>query len=110
MCVSEADTLERTAVAVYQVLVRGTEIDVPGAGGGRAIVGFHATRAVRAPTADQAAQWALALVASEWTREPHQRSNRKGPPVLRVEKVGRIGLFRYLTHPNRGFTFCTDEQ
>lgn len=96
-------------MAVYRVLIRGAEIDVPSADGGRPIIGFYASRAVRAATREKAAEWAQALVASNWASEQHQRSNRKGPPVLRVERVERIGLLRYLTHPNHGFTFYTDE-
>ena len=93
----------------YRVLVNGEQIELPDTDGGKPIIGFFASRAVRANTPDEAAERAKAIVLAKWADDKYQEGNRKGPPVLRIEKAERTSFVRYLTHPKRGFVFYAED-
>jgi hypothetical protein len=94
----------------YRVLMNGAEIDIPQLGGGGSVSGFWVSRAVRAISAEEAAERAKALVLSNWSEGKYQHANRKAVPVLRVDTVERTSFIRYLMHPKSGFTFYGDEK
>ncbi|MDC0680888.1 hypothetical protein [Sorangium atrum] len=89
----------------YSVILEGKGIKVQGADGEPPIIGFFATRAVRARSVKQAEEIAKAMVLADWTTGEYALLNRGGAPVLKVEGVNALSWWRFLRFKNTGHAF-----
>jgi hypothetical protein len=83
----------------FRVIVTGTGMSIPPWGSS----GFATTRFVRAPSPEDAAQKALALVAASVAAEPAFASSPV--PALAIDTVARVLSPFKLSRPNEGYTF-----
>ncbi|WP_437914873.1 hypothetical protein WME73_04505 [Sorangium sp. So ce302] len=91
----------------YSVILEGMGIKVEVADGGPPIIGFFATRAVRAHSVKQAEELAKAMVLADWTTGEYALLNQGGAPVLKVEGVDALSWWRFLRFKNTGHAFFT---
>jgi len=108
-----------TPVPFFRILIHGDGINVPcttesnrtlGWGPPDAeqppIVGFYTTRYVRAPDVDTARKKAIAAVAKLWSEPPFSEINRGKPPVLSLDEMAQVDLWRGLFgKPRKGHIF-----
>jgi hypothetical protein len=94
----------------FRVRLHGTGIHLDGTGGGAPIVGFYATRVVRAESRDDAAKVATRSVSEQWRNDPaYAKNNRGAPPTLCVEWVRDETLLGGLFLRSVGHTFYPAE-
>ncbi|WP_437297884.1 hypothetical protein [Sorangium sp. So ce426] len=91
----------------YSVILEGMGIRVEVADGGSPIIGFFATRAVRAHSVKQAEELARAMVLADWTTGEYAPLNQGGAPVLKVEGVDALSWWSFLRFKNTGHVFFT---
>lgn len=75
----------------YSVILEGTGISL--VGDGPEIVGFVATRTVRASDETEAVEIAKNVLAREWANEPWKSQNMGEQPRLRLEYICQLRLF-----------------
>jgi hypothetical protein len=90
----------------FRVILQGTGIRVPA--GRDVAVGFYATRAVRAASAEEAVMKAKQRVMENWTTGEYAESNKGNTPTLETESVERIGFLAAWRIPNSGHAFYTE--
>ena len=95
-------------MAFFRVLVEGSNLRIPGQEGSPGIAGFFTTRVVCAATRNDAGGKALELVRLEWRKPEYSSQPSAHGLVLAVSEVGDSNLLRWLTTPNRGFTFFSE--
>ncbi len=91
----------------FDVILNGTGIDLPSLE--ESIIGFHATRRVKANDAREAGDSAKRMVQIEWRDGNYQPRNRAAAPVVEVEGVIPLSWWKRLTtkQPKEGLTFYT---
>jgi hypothetical protein len=89
----------------FLVILKGAGVADGAAGGVAAMVGFYATRLVRARDHDEAGVEATARVRSAWSR-----AHRGAVPALAVERAVPVGWWRALLLPKpAGFLLHDDD-
>ncbi|WP_437907153.1 hypothetical protein WME95_04415 [Sorangium sp. So ce327] len=94
----------------YSVILEGKGIKVEVADGEPPIIGFFATRAVRAHSVKQAEEIAKAMVLADWTTGEYAPLNQGGAPVLKVEGVDALSWWRFLRFKNTGHVFFSMDE
>lgn len=91
----------------YDVILNGTGIDLPSLE--ESIIGFHATRRIKAKDVREAGETAKRMIQIEWRDGNYQPRNRAAAPVVEVEGVIPLSLWKRLTtrQPKEGLTFYT---
>ena len=95
----------------FKVRLSGAGIEYPFVYGGDPVIGFFATRAVRARDIEHAHQLAKEAVLSEWRPGGRYAAENRGHvPSLVVEDSWRVGVFDGLfgRRPG-GYTFYTHD-
>ena len=96
-------------MAWYRVLLEGKGITLP-IEGEKPIIGFFATRVVRASSAEQAAVAATALVADLRSVGDYAESNKGQPPELHVDELERVNFWQAWRIPNKGHAFYSEDE
>jgi hypothetical protein len=89
----------------YRVVLRGSGLFIPVEDATPPIVGFRATRFVRAVSPEQASAIALTRVRGEWFNSPYCTADRTGCPAITIEQVEHIRNPFRRSRPNRGYQF-----
>ncbi|AVP96802.1 hypothetical protein C7S18_06125 [Ahniella affigens] len=92
----------------YRVLVEGTGISVVMAE--RTLVGFFATRAVRARSPEEAIEKVRAMVTADWTSGRYASWNKGVAPAIHVEDVWRSPWYQNVLSKNDGHTFYPEKE
>ena len=91
-------------MAYFKVVLHGTGLNIPLEGAGAGIIGFYATRLVRAPTVTGAEAKAKQLVESEWSEGGKYWAHGGAGLCLFVESVNQ-STFVDRSFANRGYSF-----
>ena len=97
-------------MAFYSVVLHGQGIRLPAEDQSGDIVGFYATRFVRASTVEAACEVAKGMITADWTREPYSSANRGSAPRLAVDRVLEVTFWQWLLSKNGGHVFYPDEE
>jgi hypothetical protein len=89
----------------YAVRVEANGIEIQGEDPKRPIVGFFATRMVRAQTSEEAERLVAEMIIADWSRGEWALVNRGSIPILSVDEVWVVSLWRWLWFKNRGHVF-----
>jgi hypothetical protein len=89
----------------FRVMLHGEGVLIPDETPGKAIVGFYATRIVRAAGEAHAERTACAMVQAQWLAPGYKSNNIGGPPRLYTEFVERTTFLAWLRFRNTGHTF-----
>lgn len=87
--------------------MEGKDIVVP-IDDGKNIIGFFATRVVRASSSEQAIDKAQAMVIKDWTAGSYAESNKGSPPALTVRNIWPESFLSALLFKNTGHIFYPD--
>ena len=93
----------------FVVVVSGAGINLPSVP--EPIIGFFATRCVKASSSEEAVNAVKEGVLQEWLRGEVSQENVGGMPTLTTERVSEIGFWRriFRSYPNAGYTFYSVE-
>ena len=96
-------------MATYSVIVAGTGIKVPAVPD--PIIGFLATRRVKAPNEMAAAEMAMSIIRREWDTNEYKEANIGSEPKLEIEEIRNLGFLAkiFSRAPTRGYTFYSHE-
>ena len=94
---------------LFRVLVHGHGIHIPATAESEAIIGFYASRVVRASNPTSAEKEALSRLRGEWARPPLSMHNKGAAPDFIVEQVSLLTFFHALRTSSKGFTFYSQE-
>ena len=86
-------------------MLHGDGVLIPSETPKKAIVGFYATRIVRAAGAAHAERAACAMVQAQWLAPEYKSNNTGGPPRLHIEFVERTTFLAWLRFRNTGHAF-----
>ena len=91
----------------FDVVLDGSGIDLPTVD--EPIIGFHATRRVRAKTEDAARDAAKLMIQLEWRDGNYQPRNRAAAPVVAVREIAQLSIWKRFStkQPKEGLTFYT---
>ncbi len=89
----------------YRVVIKGSQIVIPSENGADPIIGFTATRFVRAATPDQAGAIAIARLRSAWNNSPYSTANRIAGPAITIVSIEHIKNPFKRSRPNKGYDF-----
>jgi uncharacterized membrane protein len=91
----------------FRVRVDGKNISVPM--GDATAVGFFATRAVRARSADEAVEKVRSMIITDWTIGRYAAWNKGNAPTILIEDVWLSPWFRNILFKNDGHAFYPDD-
>jgi hypothetical protein len=91
----------------FRVLVEGK--DIRASVGHTSAVGFFTTRAVRANSANEAAEKVTSMLIHDWTSGRYASWNGGQAPTLSVQNVWHTSWFKDLFFINDGHTFYTSD-
>jgi hypothetical protein len=92
----------------FRVVLHGTGINFRIEGGSTPCIGFYTSRAVRANSAEEAAEKATQSVLAVWATEEYVRANAGGVPLLSIDKVEKVSFWQARKIPNNGHTFYAE--
>jgi hypothetical protein len=94
----------------YRVVLHGADVCIPLEDETRPIIGFYATRFVRATTPEQASAAAITILRNAWFNSPYSTVDRSGGPAITVKEVELIRNPFRRSRPNRGYQFYQSEE
>ena len=98
-------------MATFAVTLEGRGIRLPINGEANPIIGFLATRVVRAKSSDKAIETAKVLVLEEWKAGEHADANTGSIPELSVDAIFQPSWFQVFFRriSSKGYTFYTQD-
>ncbi len=92
------------------MVLHGADILVPLENQTSPIVGFYATRFVRATSPEQASAAAITILRSSWFSSPYSTVDRSGGPAITIREVELIRNPFRRSRPNRGYQFYQEDE
>jgi hypothetical protein len=90
--------------------MNGAGISVASSGSDKEIVGFYATRWVKAENVEAAKKTAISLVLRDWTDGEYAGLNKANLPTITVDTASKVSFVRYLWHrPGHGHAFYSSD-
>jgi hypothetical protein len=93
----------------YQVVLEGYGVNMARDDGGDPIIGFYTTRIVRARDNIEAAKMVKQVILEEWGKEPFLSSNTSALPILNIESIEELPIYRGIFRQLSGYTFYLKE-